>query len=110
MGKVYKYAGEEFLLDDANGCFIKVTYKDQVGCLALALGGTADTPYRWAGGSFAPAGGLGSGTSSGRDVEQNLQGLCQSLIHQYRMEEARKDFNPDDACKLLHKFVEDLPD
>ena len=107
MEKVYKYAGEEFLLDDSNGCFIKVTYKDQVSCLASASGGTADNPYRWASGSYAPPGGLRSGTSSGRDVEQNLQG--RSLINQHRIEEDRKDFNPDDACELLHKFVEDLP-
>ena len=94
MEKVYKYTGEEFLLDDANGCFIKVTYKDQVGCLALASRGTADNPYRWAGGSYAPPGGLRSETSSGRDVEQNLQGLCRSLIHQHRMVRANLDPHP----------------
>ena len=109
MEKVYKYAGEEFLLDDSGGCSIKVTYKDQVGCLALASGGTADQPYRWTGGSYAPPGGLSSGTSSGRDVERNLQGLCQYLIRQRRVEEARMAYKPDEACESLHKFIEDLP-
>ena len=33
MSKEYKYEEETFLLDDSKGCYVKVTYKNQLGIL-----------------------------------------------------------------------------
>ena len=50
MAKEYKHQGETFLLDDSKGCYVKITYKDQVGYLGVNLQGSAES--RIAGGTM----------------------------------------------------------
>ena len=44
MAKDYQYDGATFLLDDSQGCFIEVKYKEQVGHVGVNLRGTKEHP------------------------------------------------------------------
>ena len=112
MSTEYKYQGETFLLDDSKGCYIEVTYRDQLGHVGVNLQGTKDAPYAWSVNrpSRITADGLSSGVSSGPDEESNLLVLCHEMLRLQREAEARKAFNREAACKSLHEFVEALAD
>ena len=110
MANEYKYEGETFGLDDSEGCFIEVTYKDLVGYVGVYLQGTAEKPFCWfTEKSAVTKDGLNIGNSAGRDMEANLRALCETLLRQHRQAEARKAFKPEEACETLHEFVKSLP-
>ena len=106
----YKYAGQTFMLDDSQGCYIKVTYKNRHGFVGVSLKGTADEPYIWFPGDDYPVtpDGLPHGNSFGKTLEVNLNALCDHLIREDRLEMDRKSFEPKDACDELHKFVKTI--
>lgn len=110
MTKEYKHDGETFLLEYSDEGYIKVTYKDQVGVLGIAQGGTADSPYRWAVSSGSARGGVvGSGTSSGNGLDRNLNGLCADLIRSHQRSEASKNFDPKEARETIEEYYKKLP-
>ena len=109
MTKLYKSAGEEFELDDSEGCYIKVTYKDQVGCVGVNLQGVEGKPYVWYGElRAATKDGLQYGFSSGLDLQKNLDALCSKLVDQQREADEQAAFKPEDSCQALHEFVQQL--
>ena len=112
MTREYKYDGETFVLDDAKGCYIEATYKDQVGYVGVNLQGTAEAPYLWwpEQSRWVTSDGLTNGNSSGGDLASNLRAMCRDLLSRHRQEEARKAFRPKEACKSLHEFAQSLPD
>ena len=110
MAKEYEYEGEKFRLDDSNGCYIEVTYKEQVGYVGVYLQGTKTSPYCWwANANVVTPDGLKAGSPAGDDLETNLRALCGDLVRRQREADARKAFKPEGACKSLHEFVESLP-
>ena len=79
--------------------------------LGIARNGTLESPYRWSvGTNSTPSGLVGSGTSSGNQLEQNLNGLCKDLIQSHRRSEALKAFKPEDARERLKEYYEKLTD
>lgn len=112
MATEYKYEGETFLLDDSKGCYVEVTYKDQIGHVGVNLQGTADAPYAWYANqpSLVTPDGLKAGKSSGTSEEDNLRALCAELIRLQREAEAHAAFDAEAACKSLHEFVESVRD
>ena len=109
MPKEHKYQGETFLLDDSKGCYIEVNYRDLVGHVGVHLNGTNETPYCWyTGTTFATADGLTNGNSNGQALSDNLNALCATLLKQYQENAAKKEFQPEQACKRLHEFYEKL--
>ena len=111
MSKEYKYEEETFLLDDSKGCYVKVTYKNQLGYLGVNLEGSAERPYCWWDDGDRPVtpDGLRFGNATGVEEEGNLRALCGSLLRRHREAEARKVFNRREACDSLHEFVKGLP-
>ena len=111
MVKEYKYQGETFRLDDSKGCYVKVTYNNQVGYLGVNLQGSAQSPYCWWDDGDRPVtlDGLRFGNSNGVEEEGNLRALCASLLHRHQEAEAHKAFDPKEACHSLHEFVNGLP-
>ena len=110
MTKEYKYDGEIFLLEYSDEGYIKATYKEQVGVLGIAQGGTTDSPYRWTVGSGSVQGGVvRSGTSSGDDLDRNLNGLCADLIRSHQRSEASKNFKPKEARETIEEYYKKLP-
>ena len=110
MTKEHKYDGDTFLLEYSDEGYIRVTYKDQIGVLGIAQNGTLDSPYRWSVGiDSTPSGLLRSGTSSGNELERNLNGLCKDLIQSHRRSEELKAFRPEDAREKIKEYYEKLP-
>ena len=111
MTKEFKFEGETFLLDDSKGCYIEVTYKDQIGHVGVNLQGTKNTPFVWYANrpDLVTPDGLKVGNSNGPDEASNLQALCSDLLRLQRQAEGRTAFNPEEACKSLHEYVESLP-
>lgn len=109
MGKEYRYEGETFLLDDSEGCYIKVTYKAHEGYVGVNLKGTPEQPYCWYTSSkHVTKDGLTLGNVHGPTIIDNLNVLCSAILRNARDAEARKEFNPEEACEALHEFVEKL--
>ncbi len=110
MSTEFKYQGETFQLDDSKGCYIEVMYEDQLGHVGVSLQSTKGAPYAWSANrpGRITAEGLRSGTSSGPDVQSNLEALCAELLRLQRQAEAHKAFNAEAACKSLHEYVESL--
>jgi hypothetical protein len=109
--KKHEVDGEIFQLDDSKGCYIEVTHKDLVGYVGVNLRGTAESPFCWqTSDTQLTPDGLKIGNVNGPGEEVNLQALCRSLVQTHRQNEARKAFNPKDACEALHEFMEKLPD
>lgn len=110
MASEFKYQGETFLLDDSKGCYIEVTYKDQVGYVGVKLQGTQGEPYCWWADSqsVVTPEGLTNGLSEGPSLQSNVQALCKDLIRRQQEAEARKSFDSEAACKSLHEFVETI--
>ena len=108
----YKHKGEMFKLDDSDGCYVKVIYKNLTGYIGVNIGDDRGTerPYIWYGnkGYVTPAG-LTAGNSSGNSFEDNLKPLCDYLLRTFRTEEATKAFNAEKSCKNLHDAVKNLP-
>ena len=110
MAKEYKYQGESFCLDDANGCYIEVTYKEQRGYVGVYLQGTAEKPLCWHDNeSVVTKNGLSAGHITGGNLEDSLQALCARLLTNHRLAEERTAFRPEEVCKSLHDFVQTLP-
>ncbi len=111
MATEYKYEGETFQLDDSKGCYVEVTYRDQIGYLGVNLEGTKGTPFVWYSNrpDVVTPDGMKFGNSNGPDEATNLKALCADLLRLQRQAEAREAFNPEEACKSLHEYVESLP-
>ena len=114
MRKKQTYNGETFELDDSKGCYIEITYKDLVGCVGVnPISGTKDRPVSWSIPGYLGAAPTKDGINSGapaRGIEEGLQSLYQTLIRQHQDIESQKAFNPEETCKNLHEFMENLPD
>ena len=94
----YEHGGETFQLDDSEGCYIKVTYRDMVGYVGVNLNdGTSDRPYSWSApglsGTATKDGVTGGGVGVGK-MEDGLKAVCAWLIQRYREAEGRKNFKP----------------
>ena len=108
----YKYKGETFNLDDSNGCYVEVTYKNLTGYIGVNIGKDRGTerPYVWyANKGYVTPAGLTAGNSSGTSFEDNLKPLCDYLLRTFRTEEATKWFNAEESCNKLHDAVKNLP-
>lgn len=110
MNKKYIRNGNTFLLDDSKGCFIEVTFDEQVGYLGVNLQGTNERPYCWrTGGSHrVTPDGLTSGNSNGGSIEDNLNALCDELVRIQALAEAQESFKPEAACKALHEYTQKI--
>ena len=109
MPKEYKHQGETFLLDDSKGCYIEVTYHEAVGYVGVHLNGTKENPYCWqTNDRRVTDDGLTNGNSTGGELSDNLNALCSELLRQHQVHEAKKEFQPEQACKGLHEFYEKL--
>ena len=110
MPKEHKYQGETFLLDDSKGCYIEVNYDGLVGYVGVHLNGTEESPYCWeTNDRRVTDDGLTNGNSNGKELSDNLNDLCSELLRQHQEREAKKEFQPEQACKLLHEFYQKLP-
>ena len=112
MARKYVFEGEIFRLDDSKGCYVEVTYKDQLGYVGVNLKGTAKNPYVWWAGDSRPVeqDGLSFGNSSGLNEKNNLDGVCQELLRRQQQAQDQMAFNQENACKSLHEFVKSLPE
>ena len=110
MAKEYKFQDETFGLDDSNGCFIEVTYKEQRGYVGVYLQGTTEKPLCWYDNeAVVTKDGLKAGNVTGGDLEASLQALCKQLLDNHRLADERRTFRPEEVCKSLHEFVQALP-
>ena len=50
-----------------------------------------------------------SGTSSGDDLDRNLNGLCADLIRSHQRSEASKNFKPKEARETIEEYYKKLP-
>ena len=105
----YTYQDEEFLVDASKGCYREVAYKEQVGFVGVNLQGTRENPYCWhTEKSLVTDEGLKIGNVAGGGIKANLDQLCKQLVVLQRESDARKIFDREEACKLLHDFFEEL--
>ena len=113
MARQYRYKEEVFELDDSQGCYVKVSYKDKVGYLGVNLrSGTQDNPYAWWSNpstSVITKDGLLGGNVNGGGLEDNLNALCTQVLAEYRQGEAHRALQPEVACQSLHNFLKTLP-
>ncbi len=115
--KEHKYDGETFLLDDSKGCYIEVNFAEHlnsgiVGYVGVNPQGTKANPYTYGIGTrYLTENGLvrdyGGPFAS---VSNALNDACRLMLYQYREQESKKEFDPEQACKDLHEFFEELPD
>ena len=107
----YKYKGETFKLDDSNGCYVKVTYKDLTGSFGVNISGNAtdQRPYfYWEDESYATPDGMRSGDPSS-SFEDARDRTFDVLLKKCRTQEAAKTFDRAKYCKELHDAVKNLP-
>ena len=108
----YTYEGETFKLDDSKGCYVEVTYKDLTGYFGVSIRdtGTDQYPYSYCVGgeeSVTPDGlTWGDRSPSFKDARDNT---CNSLLNEFRAQEAAKKFDRAKYCKELHDAVKNLP-
>ena len=111
MAKAYQYDGVTFTLDDSQGCFVEVKYKDQMGHVGVNLRGTKEYPYGYTINDLhaVTLDGLSYGNRPSKGTLQAcLDALCRELLRLQREEDSRKTFNKEEACEELHKFVAEL--
>ena len=105
--KVYKFDGETFELDDSKGCFVTVSYRDEVAYLGVNLRDGSDRrPFRYAGAwqTSAQPDGLASG-SRVATFEDGLVGVCRLLLERQQ----QLEFDREKACTALHDETAKLP-
>ena len=117
----YEYRGYKFILDDSEGCYLKVLYdsekgREAVGFVGVNLnGGTQHLPCAWTTNiRDVTPGGLSRGDgaiSPETGLKHLLRRYVQNLLEKeneiaYKKELA--EFDPEAACKALHEFVENL--
>ena len=114
MVKKREYEGYTFLLDDSKGCYIEVTFNEQMGYVGVNLtNGTPEAPYSWSTPSVAgdaAEDGITGGIQVSGTLENCLTNLLRHLIQQRRMNDARKQFEPEKACEELHEYFKELED
>ena len=112
MTKTHEFQGHKFLLDDSKGCYIEVSLGEQTGYVGVNLTqGTPQSPYCWfSSDAFTTPDGLQRGNVSGSTIDDNLEALFQHFIHEQKKADAHKKFDPEEACKALHIYVEKLGD
>ena len=118
----YIYNGESytFQLDDSKGCYIEVSYQDEViGYVGVALaGGTTERPYAWncwnsvrKGWYQGTLGLTPDGLQRDGMVPNPGSGLTQvcsnylGLLSQFR---SQQQFKPEAACEALHEYIKGL--
>ena len=115
----YKYQGETFLLDDSEGCYIKITYRgedyDLIGYAGIASQeGTKDQPYSvvFSNPNNATADGfLRRSDDIYSTIEEAIDSFCEITVVDIkrRNEEAAKQkldkAAREEACELIHKFM-----
>ena len=115
--KEHKYNGETFLLDDSEGCYIKITLAEEpniFGYVGVNLrSGSKSRPYIWDGrpngtGNLTPDGLTGWGWGAEvESIDAALNGVCSFLLGR-RGESEWNVAAKEDACKSLHEYVEKL--
>ena len=112
MVEQYKYKGEVFPIDDSKGCYIEVTYKDQVGYLGVNLEGTGASPYGWYTDlqqrRSPSAEGLKPVLDSGTDPEKLLPSLLDKMLANQKLHDERLSFKREEACENLHSFFKSI--
>ena len=122
--KDYRYKGHDFKLDFSKGCYVEVTHADAgYVCyfgvtLRSRIGDRGEYNLRKI---YATASTISRDklTSEGIDrppefetPQEALDYICNRYIEGLRdrkeREEAKKRFNPEQACEDLHKWFEDL--
>lgn len=107
--KKYFYRGEEFQIDDSKGCYVEVAYFDQVGYAGVNLQGTPELRFTWSTRTNRVTDEGIARTSYGyKTISEALDATRQELDRLHRQEQEHNRFNPDEACKELHEFVEGL--
>ncbi len=91
--KEYKYQDETFQVDDSGGCEIKVS--DRVHTISITPNKDGPSGYKVS----TIKGGWWWHTNS---VQESVDRACRELI------ESRTAISPEDACKALSEFVQDL--
>lgn len=114
---IYKYKGKDFDVHVIPGskCCIEVSYDGVKGYLGVASDASVTFPYRYTLDRDAViADGVVSGSAIGTAGSEaitdafvdNLNGLCDWLLREYREIEGRKHFDPNDAYDALRAGVE----
>ena len=118
--KEYKYEGEIFQIDDNKGCYVEVRYGGAVmGYVGVALdGGTSTSPYRYdyfrpRTGGFAYSAqvrseGFIAGGGATDSLDEGLKRICGAYLLEVMEIRRRQEFDPEEACRSLHKQFEDL--
>ena len=108
----YKYKGETFKLDDSNGCYVEVTYKDLTGYFGVNIGGTGtdQDPYSYyvGGEEYTTPDGMTAGSSSS-SFNEARDLTCGELLEIFSTQEAAKTFDRAKYCKELHAAIKNLP-
>ena len=91
--KEYKYKNETFKLEAADSCEIKVS--DKVNTISITPNTGGPSVYR-------VSTVKGSWWWHTNSVEESINRACQELV------ESRKAISPDEACKALSEFVNNL--
>ena len=103
----YTYQDEIFQVDNSNGCYLEVTYRDLKGYVGVNLrpDATDETPYLFVMGRRASDAvtedGLRGGRRRGDSIEDALNGLCDWLLKFHR----NRSFDREKHCRALNEFV-----
>lgn len=96
---------------DTKGCYIEARGPHgMTGCVGINLSnGTPTQPYSWAPNtSHVTENGLTHGSSAGPLIEQNLVALLETLARAIQEIQDHQQFNPEEACKKLHEYLEKM--
>ena len=105
----FTFEGKEFNVDESKGCYIEVTYQEQVGFYGVNLRGTKQNPYCWqTNRSVVTDDGLKSGNVTNQEPRKNFEDLCRELVKLQERSDAQKAFDKEAACKDLHDFFKEL--
>ena len=105
----YTYQDEIFQVDNSNGCYLEVTYRDLKGYVGVNLrpDATDETPYLFLTGRGMDAVtdyGLRRGRRRGDSVEDALNGLCEWMMKVH----SNRSFDRERHCRALDEFVNGL--
>lgn len=108
--KKYKYEGETFLLDDCDGCHIRVTYVEHPDLSELVMASPpAGTP------GIYIVGGPGLPKATAASPGDGVNKACKILIARRQMQDVVRtaaeagSARHERDCEALHEFVAGLP-
>ena len=106
--KEYLYKGETFQLDDSQGCYIEITYKDQKGWVVVNISienyGYAITDRA----AEVTASGVQSRYGARNTIMEAVDFLCLILLLNQKKVDEYKPLDRIALCAELHSFMDKL--